>query len=426
MIYRYEAKDEGGKTVSGTLEAETEQSAANLVRQMGYFPMRFRTDGRGGAAMLDTPLRPTSLTDRTIQQGLVFDRTYAQPFSSKPYGNWVQRNLIFPLSNGVSSKDLAIFYREFATMVKAGVPITRCLESMVQTHPAGSLSVAIRRIKARVEAGDTLSNAFGEFPHLFTDLHRAMIAAGEESGSIDTMFMRISDYLENEFTLREMIKRETFMTKLEIVAAIFLPPLYIWVTQGWGAYYHQVVQPAIGLAALVLMLFCAIRIALKNDYFRRGYDTVKAFIPWFGGTIRMLALAKFARAFASLYAAGVLIPRALTISARVTGNAYFSAKIARAVDFLMNGGTVSQALSSTGAFPPIFISMVNTGETTGSLDEMLSKVADFYEDESRTRLHTSVKALGVLLLIIMGIVTCIAGMKALGVYINGLQGLMNN
>jgi type II secretory pathway component PulF len=426
MIFKYEAKDGGGNTVSGTLEADTEQTAATQVRDMGYFPMRFRSQSLGNTATLDAPLRPTRLVEqKTTASSQVLDG-YKQPFNNRPYGNWFERNLIFPISSGVSAKDLSIFFREFAAMLQAGVPITRCLESIGENHRGGQLGIAIRSIAKRVESGDTLTNSFGEFPHLFSELTRSMIAAGEESGGLDTMLLRVSEYLENEFTLREMIKRETFMTKIEIVAAITLPRLVVWLMSGWNAYFHQVLQPALLLCVFCVMLFAAIRVALRNNAFRQFYDTVKAFIPWFGNTVKMLSLAKFARAFASLYAAGVLIPRALTVSAKVAGNSYFSAKIATATRNLIGGATLSQALSSTGAFPSMFISMVHTGETTGSLDSMLTKVADFYEDEAKTRLHAAVKALGVLLLLIMGIVVLLEGMKALSGYIGGLNGIMND
>jgi type IV pilus assembly protein PilC len=425
MLYRYEAKDESGKTVSGTLEADTEQSAATLVRQMGYFPMRFSTHSRGGAATLDVPLSPTKLIDQTrTPTRTVGD--YKEPFSTLPYGNWFQRNLIYPVSTGVSSKDLAIFFREFAAMLQAGVPITRCLDAISENHRSGNLGVAIRGIKRRIESGDTLSNAFGEFPHIFSELNRAMISAGEESGGLDLMLLRISEYLEKEFALREMIKRETFMAKIELAASIFLPPLYVWVVSGWMAYFHQVVEPTLQISALLVMLFCAVKISFRSKFVRLTYDTIKAYLPWFGGTVRMLALAKFARAFASLYAAGVLIPRALEVAAKTTGNTYFSEKIAKATEALVGGATLSQALGTTGSFPPIFLSMVNTGETTGSLDAMLSKVADFYDGEAETRIHAVVKSIPVILLIIMGIVVLRILLKFWSGYGAQMNGIMND
>jgi type II secretory pathway component PulF len=427
MIYKYEAKSEDGKTVSGTLEAETEQSAASQVRQMGYYPMRFRLSGlSGGTATLGrAPARQSSTTDSGNASSQFIDG-HSKPFTYTPYGSWFARRLIYPISTGVSAKDLSIFFREFATMLHAGVPITRCLEAISQNYPTGLLGTAVRRVKAHVEAGDSLTHAFSEFPYLFSELNISMVAAGEEHGALDGMMLRVSEYLEKEFALREMIKRETFMTKIEIVAAIFLPPLFIWVVQGPHAYFQQVVHPALNIAAMILMAFVAIRIALKTDSVRISYDTAKAYLPWFGGTVRMLALAKFARSLASLYAAGVLIPRALEVSAMVTGNAFYSWKISGAVKNLMGGATLSECLRSTGAFPPMFLSMVNTGETTGSLDDMLGKIADFYEDQANTRLQASVKALGVVLLMAMGIVVCIIGMKALGSYIAGLNGIMDS
>ncbi len=427
MIFKYEAKDGGGNTVSGTLEAESETTAASIVRQMGYFPMRFKSQSfTGNTATLEAPiLKPTRLTEQPMgQSAQVVDR-FKQPFSTKPYGNWFQRNLIFPVATGVNARDLSIFFREFAAMLQAGVPITRCLEAISENHRGGQLGIAIQHIKARVEAGDSLTNAFGEFPHVFPELHRAMIAAAEESGGLDQMLLRISEYLESEFSLRETIKRETFLAKMQLAASITLPPLYIWVTQGWNAYFHSAILPALVVGGWIVFAVCAMKIAFRNPLVRQAYDTVKAFIPWFGSTVRMLALAKFARAFASLYAAGVLIPRALSISANVTGNSYFTAKISKATQNLVGGATLSQALSATGAFPQMFLSMVHTGETTGSLDTMLTKIADFYEDEAKTRVHQVVKAIPVILCIIMGIVVLRIALQVYGGYgsqVNSLTG----
>jgi type II secretory pathway component PulF len=426
MIYTYEAKDETGKTISGTLEADTEQSAAALIRNMGFFPMRFATVGRfGNVATLDNrPLAPTRLTDRTLPSST--GRTFQKPFAQKAYGSWFARTLVYPVYTGVTAKDLSIFFREFAAMLQAGVPITRCLQAIGESRRVGPLTNAIRRIKMRVEAGDSLSNAFGEFPHLFSDLNRAMIAAGEESGGLDIILLRVSDYLENEFVLREMVKRETFSAKINAVGALFLPPLFIWVTQGWGPYYHQIVQPVLDFGILGIFAFYGLRVAFQNATVAYAWDTLKAFTPGFGGMIRMLALAKFARALSALYTAGVLIPRAMTISANVTGNAYLSRKIGTARDAMMNGATMAQSFANTGVFPPIFLSMVHTGETTGSVDTMLSKVADFYEDEAKTKIHNVVKTIPVLLLLFMGVWVGIEAMKMMGGYIGDLNSIMDS
>jgi type II secretory pathway component PulF len=427
MIFKYDAKDETGTTVSGTLEAESEQAAAVAVRQLGYFPMRFSTSGRasGGVATLENrPLSPTQLYNTSFISPP--PTVYRQPFSQKPYGSWFARTFIYPIATGVSAKDLSIFFREFSVMLHAGVPMPRCLQAIADHQGSGLLGTAIRRIQARIESGDSLSNAFAEFPYLFTDLQRAMIAAAEDSGELDLMLRRVSEYLESEFQLREMVKRETFNAKINIVGSIFLPPLYIWVTQGWDAYFHGVVQPSILISIAFIAAYCIARVALRNFTVRLMYDTIKAYIPGIGGMVRMLSLAKFARALSSLYGAGVLIPNAMATAAQVTGNAFLSYQISKSLTALMNGATMSQSLASTGAFPQIFLSMVHTGETTGSVDVMLSKIADFYEDEAKTKINNVVKVIPVVLLLVMGVIVCLEAMKALGGYIGDLNSIMDS
>jgi type II secretory pathway component PulF len=427
MIFKYEAKDETGKTVFGTLEAETEQSAASQVRNLGYFPMRFASVGSVGSAvavMDNRPITATRLTDRTIQPPA--GQEFRSAFSDQPYGSWFARTFIYPISTGVSAKDLSIFFREFAAMLQAGVPITRCLQAMGDHNGSGLMGTAIRRIRVRVESGDSLSHSFAEFPYLFTDLQRAMIAAAEDSGGLDLMLKRISEYLENEFQLREMIKRETFSAKINLIGALFLPPIVIWVMHGGGAYFHQVVLPVIQAAVVIIAAYATTKVAMRNVSMAMMWDAVKVYVPGIGPMIRMLALAKFARAFSSLYQAGVLMPRAMTVSARVTGNLYLANSIEKALQSLMNGASLTQSLGMTGVFPPIFLSMVHTGETTGSLDVMLSKIADFYEDEAKTKIHNVVKVIPVILLIVMGIWVGLEAIKALGGYINGINGIMND
>jgi|GEM_PF-649713 len=393
MIFRYEAKDRAGKTITGSLEADNERTAASLVRDMGYFPMRFNTQGLGNTIIADTPLRPTVLTEkkpRTSSQVLQARKASA---SCRPYGTWLQRSLIFPISTGVSAKDLSVFYCELAAMLKAGIPVTRCLETLSGNHASGQLGIGIRGIAKRVGAGDTLSHAFSEFPHLFSELDREMIAAGEENGHLDLMVLLISQYLEREFALREIIKRESFLPKIVIVGAVFLPPLFVIVLGGFTAYFKFVIVPAILTAGFLWAAHCAMRVSIRKDSMRYAVDKFKSYIPWFGGTSRLLALAQFARIFGSFIAEGMPMPSALAASANLTGNAFFSRQIAEAAEVLASGATLSQALSSTNVFSQQFLSMVHTVEATGNLSATLTETAESYESEAEIRIHQSVNFL---------------------------------
>ena len=150
------------------------------------------------------------------------------------------------------------------------------------------------------------------------------------------------------------------------------------------------------LAGGALASWVGYRLLMQTRAFSVILDTFKSYIPYFGNTVRMLAIAKFSRAFSALYSSGVLIPTALAVSARVSGNAYLGSLIGRAVNSINAGESLTGALAQSGVFPPMLISMVSTGEQTGNLDAMLDKVADFYEGEAQVRLHKSAIALSVL------------------------------
>jgi type IV pilus assembly protein PilC len=223
-----------------------------------------------------------------------------------------------------------------------------------------------------------------------------MIAAGEETGNLDVMLVRIAEYLERDFNLRNMIKRETLQPKLTLVLSFLLPPLFIAVMHGVQAYLTAVVLPMVEIAIAALGFYIAGRFALQSATVAYAYDTIKAFIPYFGKTVRMLAIAKFSRAFAAMYAAGVPIPHGLMTSAEVGGNRYLAAAIGRARTAIQGGASLTDALRGTGVFPDTFLAMVGTGEVTGGLDLTLTKLADFFEDEAAVRLHQSVIALNTL------------------------------
>jgi type II secretory pathway component PulF len=239
------------------------------------------------------------------------------------------------------------------------------------------------------------------FPHIFTNLQRAIIAASEETGGLDIMMVRVSEYLEADHALRQMVRRETFMPKINFAATFLLPTLVVAVIHGVHAYFQQAVLPLLEILGAMLSIYVAGRFALKSRRIAEAYDTMKAYLPYFGTTVRMLALAKFSRAFASLYASGVLIPRAVLTASRVTGNMYLDRKMRQAVDHMVAGQGLTESFAETGVFPAMFVSMMGTGEMTGNLDGMLNKVAEFYEGESAIRLHQSVTVLNVLIFLVV-------------------------
>jgi len=382
MIYSYQARDSAGVLVTGSLDAPDERQAAQEIRSRGYFPTRLSPQ-RGGAATL-SPGSAATMGRRPMSPG-----------------RWLLAHLIFPLWSGVGLRDMAMLYRQFSAMINAGVPIYQCLTTLVRQTGNPALRGCLRHISAHVLEGGMLTEAMSEFPWIFTDFHQAMIAAGETSGRLDVMMSRLSSALEQEYALRNVIKRETWYPCLTLVCSFLVPPVVdLVVNNNPRLYFHEAVLPLLEFGGFVAGAYVLTRLFSQ---FKTTYDWIIASLPGIGGAVRMVALARFARALASLYAAGVGIPDALRYSAAATGNAFMAKRMVSAIPALQGGKGITEALMATNIFPPMVISMLGTGEQTGALDQTMDKVAEYYEMESATRLHQLSVTLGALAMVIVGI-----------------------
>lgn len=409
MIYSYQAKDRTGRTVTGALDAPNEHQAAQEIRDMGYFPMRLAPQAGGGA----TALSPHS--------GTVPHSAVQTP--PLPLGRRLMAHLVYPLWSGVGLRDLALLYRQFSAMIAAGVPIYQCLDTLVRQTSNARLRGFLQKIAARVQNGEMLTEAMAEFPWVFTDFHRAMVSAGETSGRLDIMMARLASALEQEYSLRAVVKREMTMPGLTLLAVFLVPPAVdLVVFHSIRLYFQDALLPLLEFGAVVLAVYVLTRLASQ---FKTAYDRVIASLPPIGGVVRMIALARFARVLASLYAAGVSIPEALRGAAAATGNAYMERRMISAIPALQGGAGITEALLATRIFPPMVTSMMGTGEQTGSLDMTMDKVADYYEQESAVRLHQICVAFGALLTVIIGIRVCMILIKFYTGYYNGLNDMAN-
>jgi type IV pilus assembly protein PilC len=389
MIYTYEAKDRAGRTVTGSLDALDERAAATQVRDQGYFPTRLvPMMGAGTGTVPGVSAAPKP------------------PPPSYSIGKWLLVHLVYPFWSGVSLNELALCYRQFGAMLHAGVPIYQCLTTLVAQTRNVTFRRILQTIGERVQRGQTLSSAMAEYPWIFTDFHRSMVGAGEMTGGLDTMFMRLSEALEQEMLLRRNIRRETFYPKAVIVCACLLPPLFHLFVPGGGfrAYFAAAIVPLMALLGVTGAIFVINQLGAQ---WKLPYHTFLAMLPSIGGTVRMIALARFCRSLASLYAAGVAIPRAIQSAAETCGNAFLASRIVRAIPRITAGQGIVESMRDTNVFPPMVMSMLGTGEQTGSLDQTMDHVAEYYEQESVVRLHQTSVTIGVIALIIAGIIVAI-------------------
>ncbi len=421
MLYSYQAKDQAGRTITGALDAESERQAAQEIRDMGYFPMRLAPQ-QGGAAVSSPSSSGQAGAFRDHRSALngtagMLPRKKMSPFV------WLLAHLVFPFFSGVSLRDMALMYRQFAAMLGAGVPVYQCLTSLTQQSTNGVLKRHLKRITACVQEGEMLTAAMSEVPWIFTEFQRAMISAGEVSGRLDTMMGRLSSALEQEYTLRNSIKKEMFEPIATLMLSFLLPPLVmVVVSHDLHGYLVTAVYPLLDTGLVLVALYVVGKLLSQ---FKFVFDAIIYSLPGIGGAVRMIAVARFARALASLYASGVGIPEAIRFSAAATGNEFLSRRMTSAIPSIMGGRGIAESLAATRVFPAMVVSMLQTGEQTGGLDMTMDKVAEYYEQEAIVRLHQVCVTLRTVAMMLAGIRVLMILIQFYTGYWNKMQDMAN-
>jgi len=308
-----------------------------------------------------------------------------------------------PKGKSVPAKNLAIFTRQFSVMIDAGLPLVQCLEILGKQEPNKHFSAAILKVREDVEAGAALADAMKRHPKTFDALYSNMIAAGEAGGILDTILKRLAVYIEKAVKLKGEVKSAMIYPVAVIVIAVLVVGAILWkviptfasLFQGLGAQLplptRVVIAMSDGIVAygwIVLVVFGLIGWGIKSYYAteggRRMIDRLLLKMPILGGILRKVAVARFCRTLSTLLASGVPILDGLDITARTAGNAIVEDAIQTTRSGIERGETVSGPLRETNVFPSMVVQMINVGETTGALDAMLSKIADFYEEEVDT------------------------------------------
>jgi type II secretory pathway component PulF len=274
-----------------------------------------------------------------------------------------------------------------------------------------------------VDRGGRLSEAFREFPAIFTPLQIAMIEAAEAGGMMDVMMNRLAEYLEREYEIRLQIKRKTLYPKLLLLAAVFIPPIATLLFQGPVAYLRVTAGVVLPILLAYGALYVLFRYLFKFAGFRALYDDVKLALPVTGPLVRKLTVGKLTRGLAALYGAGLSVSAALGRAAAACGNARFARSMERVTPMLERGESLSAALASTRLFSPMVLGMVQTGEHTGEMEQMLNKISEYQEGEAQHALNQliTVMGVGVFLLVALVIANKILGFWSS--YAGGIQQL---
>jgi len=355
----YKVRDRAGKIFTGNMEGANRTSVVSRLREMDYF-----------------------ITSVNEKRGNIL--------LSK------QLNLF----QGVKLRDLTIFYRQFATMVNAGLTLVNSLDILTEQVENKVLVDDIKIVKSDVEAGATLADAMAKFPQVFTELYISMVRAGEIGGVLDEILNKIADLMEKEFALRQKVKSAmaypSFVAGAAVIMGIFMLafilPQFVGVFQQFGGELPALTQFFVTLTYLFnkywylfFMVFAGLIAAFlaykKTPQGKLNFDKFKLNAPIIGELNKKTAVSRFTRILGTLIKSGVPILEALQVSSNAIGNLVISSAVLGARTKIKEGQSISAPLAASGTFPPMVTQMIMVGEESGELEEMLIKVANFYDEE---------------------------------------------
>ena len=304
------------------------------------------------------------------------------------------------LKQKVKEKEVVIFARIFATMINAGLPLIQCLDLLAQQEQNKTFAQIITAIKEDIEGGSTLSDALRKYPKVFDDLFVNLVAAGESGGILDVILQRLSNYMEKAMKLKSKVKgamtypASVLVISIAVVSLLLVKviPTFQKMFEGFGGELPGPTQFLITLStyAQKYFLVAIIALAVAVYAFRRYYKTEKGTLliddlilraPVFGPLLKKVAVARFTRTMSTMMTSGVPILEGLAIVSKTAGNKVVENALIRVRKSISEGKTIAEPLLETGIFPPMVVQMIAVGEATGALDAMLSKIADFYDDE---------------------------------------------
>ncbi len=328
-----------------------------------------------------------------------------------------------PWSQRVSVKDLGVFTRQFATMINAGLPMVQCLDVLASQTEKEFFRRSVAQVTSDVEGGSTLGEALGKHPKIFSKLFVNMVEAGEAGGILDVILNRLAVYLEKADALHRKIKGAmTYPTVVCIVALgatifmlMFIIPTFARMFTDFGGKLPLPTQIVMGLSTLLrnFWYFLVGGIIGAVILFKRFYatdvgklkvDGLLLKIPVLGMVLRKGAVARFTRTLGTLISSGVPILNGLDITARTAGNRVIENAVFATRDSISQGNTISEPLKRSGVFPPMVTQMISVGEQTGALDEMLEKIANFYDDEVDTAVDSLTAIIEPVMIVVMGVV----------------------
>ncbi len=358
--FAWEGRTRTGQNQKGEMEAPTQAAVMTQLRRQGIMPSNIKERGKG----LDVNIKIPGFEPK------------------------------------VTTRDLVIFTRQFATMIDAGLPLVQCLDILTRQQNNATFKKILAEVKESVESGSTFADALKKHPKAFDELYVNLVGAGEVGGILDTILNRLAAYIEKALKLKKQVKSAmTYPTTIVGIALVVISVILVFVIpafekmfKDFGGALPGPTQVVIDLSnfvqdyILLIIGFIVGAIVLFKRIYRteKGRARIDDFalkVPVFGILIRKVAVAKFTRTLGTMISSGVPILDGLDIVAKTAGNKTVEKAIYRVRQSISEGKTIAEPLEKSGVFPPMVCQMIAVGEQSGSLDSMLNKIADFYDDE---------------------------------------------
>jgi len=377
----YAVRDKAGKVVKGRLDGENKDAVQTRLTQMGYIILEL--DQQGALASIGE----------------------------------------IKFGSGVKTKDVTIFARQFATMINAGLSLTKCLSILGAQTESTALRLVITQIGKDVEAGQSLSDSLAKHPKVFQPIFINMVRAGETGGVLDEVLQRVADHLEAEASLKAKVKSAMtypiamFCLVMIVLAAmmIFVVPTFEKMFKDMGGTLPPITQFLVDASHFVASIWGVVALVaivasvFTFQWWSKGpgktiWDATTLNMPIFGQLVRKISLARFCRTFGTLVSAGVPILTALDIVADTSGNNIVAGAVRHARAAIKEGETLAKPLAESKVFPSMVVQMIGVGEETGALDTMLNKVADFYDEEVSTAVDGLTSLIEPLMMASLGVI----------------------
>jgi type IV pilus assembly protein PilC len=380
--YTYVALDARGQESTGLVDASSTSDAIGELRRAGYFPTHVYEEGAAAAVAIKTARQKTKA-----------------PTAERKGGS---KNIVLFQRKTVKPKILMIFTRQLATLIDAGLPLLRGLNVLAKQERDSVLKGTINKLADSVQGGSTFSEGLAQHPRLFNDLYVNMVKAGELGGVLEVVLTRLAEFQEKAQKIKNKVVAAMVYPIIVLVLAVgIMTFLLIFIVPRFQAIFHDMLGdkplPTITLFVIaisefmqnhwailfgvVVAIILGYKISARTSAGRAILDRVKLRMPLFGDLIRKTSISRFSRTLGTLVTSGVPILQALTITRETAGNSVIARAISQVHDSVKEGESIVLPLETSGAFPPMVISMIDVGEETGQLPEMLLKIAEVYDDE---------------------------------------------